>query len=248
MSVTTYGLTDVSLRLGRRSVLTNLTLSLEGRCIGLLGSNGAGKTSLLRLLATVLRPDRGRILLHGHDIVKSPAYARTRIGYVPQHFHPSGDLTGRQVLQYLGTLRQVSQLNQEVESCLEQTGLTRVAHQATGTYSGGMLRRLALAQALLTKPAVLLLDEPTAGLDPEERDRFRNLIGTWSARGHQVVISTHLLEDVSAVADKVVVIHDGRLLFAGPTESLIDREHGGGLDQAYLCLLRGASLQAGEGG
>ncbi|MBP2018776.1 ABC-2 type transport system ATP-binding protein [Symbiobacterium terraclitae] len=241
----TYELKDVSLVLGRRRVFTGLDLRCDGRVIGLLGPNGAGKTSLMRMLATILRPTRGQILLHGRDIVREPAYARPRIGYVPQHFRPPGDLTGRQVLRYLGALRSVSG-SDRIDQCLAQTGLVRAADQATGAYSGGMLRRLALAQALLTEPAVLLMDEPTAGLDPEEQDRFRTLVRGLAEGGCQVLISTHLLEEVSALADSVVVLYEGRILFAGLAAELLARTGTHRLQDAYLRLLRDPGPQGME--
>lgn len=247
MSSRGYELIGVSLKLGRTPLFTDLNLALEGACIGLLGPNGAGKTSLLRLLATIFRPTRGRIFLHGRDIGREPAYARSRIGYVPQNFRPPGDLTGKQVLRYLGGLRQVSGLNGAVDRCLAQTGLERVAHQATGTYSGGMLRRLALAQALLSEPHLLLMDEPTAGLDPEERDRFRTLVQSLMAAGRQILVSTHLLEDVAILADRVVVMNAGRIIFTGQTAELVEQTAERSLLAAYLRLLRGAASRAGEG-
>ena len=238
----TYELRDVSLTLGRKRIFSGLDLKLEGRVFALLGPNGAGKTSLMRLLATLLRPTRGQILLHGRDIVREPAYARTRIGYVPQHFRPPGDLTGRQVLQYLGALRDVVEA-ERIDRCLVQTGLSRVADQAAGAYSGGTLRRLALAQALLSDPQVLLMDEPTAGLDPEEQDRFQTLVRGLAERGAQVLISTHLLAEVSQLADTAVVLHEGRILFAGPAPDLLARTGAQRLQDAYLRLLRDPALQ-----
>ena len=221
----TYELRDVSLTLGRKRIFSGLDLKLEGRVIGLLGPNGAGKTSLI----ACWRPCSGRpggrsCCTAGTSSAsrRTPAPGSATSPALPAPGRPdraAGAPVPRGPAGRGG--------GQRIDRCLVQTGLSRWPSQAAGAYSGGALRRrLALAQALWSDPQVLLMDEPTAGLDPEEQDRFQTLVRGLAERGAQVLISTHLLAEVSQLADTAVVLHEGRILFAIPVPGLAGQDRG----------------------
>ena len=147
----------------------------KGRVVGLLGHNGAGKTTLMQMIATLCRPSRGSIRLDGEDIVRRPELMRRRLGYLPQDFGVYANLTALEVLQYFAALKGVRDIGR-IRRLLEQVNLHEHAHRQASSFSGGMRQRLGIAQALLNEPDVLVVDEPTAGLDPEERLRFRQLL------------------------------------------------------------------------
>jgi ABC-2 type transport system ATP-binding protein len=206
--------------------LRGVSLSFDRGMLGLLGPNGAGKTTFLSILTLVLEPSSGRRVYDGLDAGEArlrPAIRRL-IGYLPQDYHPLGHLTGREYLGHVARLRGLplgrKALAQRVRDLLESVGLTTAADRRSGEYSGGMKRRLGIAQALIHSPRLLIVDEPTAGLDPEERIRFRGLI-TDVAESTAVLLSTHIVEDVEATCPRLVVIGRGQLLFDGaPTELL----------------------------
>jgi len=187
---------------------------------GLLGPNGAGKTTLLRLIAALMAPTRGRILVLGQDTVQNPAHVRRSIGYVPQEYDLYPHLTGREFLHYMALLAGIPQPEQRVMELLDWAGLQRAARHRLRTYSGGMKQRLAVAQALLTEPPILILDEPTTGLDPEERRRFKEWIFDYS-RDHTVVFSSHLIEDIALLSHQVAVLRQGAVRFHGPVRDLL---------------------------
>lgn len=214
---------DLVQRAGRRSVLNGLTFSLYNGVTALLGPNGAGKTTLLRTLATVEFPISGSISLLGFDpsIRKDLGKIRTRLGYLPQtlDFYPSfsvGDF-----VRYIGLLKGVplAEIEARAKKSITEVGLSSERNTRLGALSGGMLRRAGIAQALVNDPGLLVLDEPTAGLDPRQRASFRSVIAA-AASNRTVVLSTHLIEDVVLLATQIIVMADGRILFDGSPQGL----------------------------
>ena len=211
--------------------LKGVSISLEQGMFGLLGHNGAGKTTFLSILVLALEPTSGRRVYDGLDAADRSARReiRRRIGYLPQDFAPIGHLTGREYLAHCARLREVplgrTGLRKKIAELVEAVGLERAADRRAGQYSGGMKRRLGIAQALIHSPRLLVVDEPTAGLDPEERIRFRSLI-TEVAESTTVLLSTHIVEDVEATCPRLGVIAGGRMLFDGPPTELLRRANG----------------------
>jgi ABC-2 type transport system ATP-binding protein len=204
--------------------LKGVSLSLDQGMFGLLGPNGAGKTTFLSILVLALEPSAGRRVYDGLDAAR-PALRgeiRRRIGYLPQDYHPLPHLNGEEYLFHCARLRGMNGrgLLGRVRELITSVGLADAARRPAGTYSGGMQRRLGIAQALIHSPRLLVVDEPTAGLDPEERIRFRGLISE-VAESTTVLLSTHIVEDVEATCPRLAIIGRGRLLFDGsPTEIL----------------------------
>ncbi len=211
--------------------LKGVSLRLDRGMFGLLGHNGAGKTTFLSILVLALEPSSGRRVYDGLDAAsrRTRPEIRRRIGFLPQDYHPIGHLTGREYLTHCARLREVplgrKELRRRVAELLEAVGLERAADRRAGDYSGGMQRRLGIAQALLHSPRILVVDEPTAGLDPEERIRFRSLI-TEVAESTTVLLSTHIVEDVEATCPRLGVIAGGKLLFDGAPTELMRRVAG----------------------
>lgn len=213
------------------AALADVSVSLDRGMFGLLGHNGAGKTTFLSILVLALEPTAGRRVYDGLDAARARARPaiRRRIGYLPQDYRPIGHLTGREYLLHCARLRRVPlgrrELAHRVEALLEAVGLEQAGGRRAGEYSGGMQRRLGIAQALIHAPRLLVVDEPTAGLDPEERIRFRSLV-TEVAEHTAVLLSTHIVEDVEATCPRLGVIARGRLLFDGPPGELLRRAAG----------------------
>jgi ABC-2 type transport system ATP-binding protein len=226
----TVKLTDVYKHYGTLRALDGVSFELSTGITGLLGPNGAGKTTLLRCLATVLAPNRGGIEVLGFD-PDNPTdrtEIRRRIGYFPQEPGFYRNFTCFDFIDYLAILKEHvdrAQRHAEVRRVLEVTGLSDRSTTKIRKLSGGMRRRLGLAQALLGSPEFLILDEPTAGLDPELRFRFRELV-TALAENRTVLLSTHQTEDVAAICDRVIVLDNGKILFDGTPAGLIDRASG----------------------
>ncbi|SHN46487.1 ABC transporter ATP-binding protein [Cryptosporangium aurantiacum] len=208
---------------GRTRAVDAVTLRLEPGVLGLLGPNGAGKSSLLRIAATVTRPTGGRVLFDGVDVVAHPDALRRTLGYLPQDFGVHPHLTAREFLSYLAAVKGLSARSARIRipELLELVNLTGAAKRPLGGYSGGMLRRVGIAQALLTDPRVVVVDEPTAGLDPQERVRFRTLLSDLAA-DRVVVLSTHIVSDLETVTDDVAVLVGGRLVHRGGLDRLLD--------------------------
>ncbi|MBO8195444.1 ATP-binding cassette domain-containing protein [Streptomyces oryzae] len=216
-------LIDVSkVHSGSKRSVDGITLRLGTGLLGLLGPNGAGKSSLMRIAATVTRPTSGRVLFDGMDAVARPQTLRAALGYLPQDFGVHPRLTAREFLSYLAAARGIRarQARARVSELLELVNLTQAAARPLGGYSGGMLRRVGIAQSLLSDPRVLIVDEPTAGLDPEERVRFRNLLSELAA-DRAVLLSTHIVSDVASVASHIAVLAGGRMLAHGTAEELL---------------------------
>jgi ABC-2 type transport system ATP-binding protein len=211
--------TGLEKRFGPTRALDGVDLDIEPGVTGLLGPNGAGKTTLLRILATVIAPDSGTIDLLGHrpDGAAGRLAIRRRLGYLPQEPGFHRHFTAFEFVDYLAILKEWDERrarHDEVRRVLGLVGLDDRMHTRIRQLSGGMRRRIAIAQALIGPPDLLLLDEPTAGLDPEQRLRFRELLGT-AAGGTTVVLSTHQTDDVAALCQRVLVLLDGRVHFAG---------------------------------
>ena len=200
-----------------KPALVEVDLTLRPGVTGLLGVNGAGKTTLLRVMAGGLRPSRGDAAVDGTSLYGGRRrHALSRVGYLPQHFDAPARVKVRDVLRYLGWMRglDAGAARGAADGLLEVVGLADRADAPMGSLSGGMKRRLGFAQSLIADPDVLLLDEPTTGLDPEQRAVMREVIGT-QRRSGVTVISSHLIEDVSTLADHLVVLEQGRVLFDG---------------------------------
>ena len=230
MTGSTVVIDNVAKAYGRTLALAGVTLAFAPGVTGLLGPNGAGKTTLLRILATVLSPDTGRVRLLERDpsVPAERIEIRRRLGYVPQEpgFHRS--FTAFEFTDYVAILKEMTDRrarHDEVARVLAEVGLSDVAGKRIRALSGGMRRRLALAQALLGRPELLILDEPTAGLDPEQRLRFREVISRIAERS-TVILSTHQTEDVAAVCQRVAVINEGVVRFEGSAAELAEQARG----------------------
>ena len=208
--------------------LDSFSLAAGAGVLGLLGPNGAGKTTLLSILATVTRPTAGTFLWEGQDAVHDPGAVRRVLGYLPQDFGVYEQLTAREFLAYLGRLKGIGRraLAERVAGVLELVNLHgATAGRRLGSFSGGMRQRVGIAQALLGDPRLLIVDEPTVGLDPEERVRFRNLVAE-IAHGRLVILSTHIVSDLEAVAASIAILRKGKLVATATPEELLRRAAG----------------------
>ncbi|MCW3817732.1 ABC transporter ATP-binding protein [Micromonospora sp. DR5-3] len=246
--MTTVSVEGLRVSYGKRVVLDGLDLELGPGVHGLLGPNGAGKTTLTRVLATVLRPDRGDVRLLGHRIDDHSGLrqARRRLGYLPQTFGFYPRFTVREFVEYFAWLKEMppARIPLAVDRAIERVGLLDRADDRMKQLSGGMLRRAGIAQAIVNDPRLLLLDEPTAGLDPEQRVQFRALLREVGL-DVVVLVSTHLVEDVVAACTRVSVVDGGRLVFTGLPDELIgtggDSDSGDSpIERGYTAVLRGA--------
>jgi ABC-2 type transport system ATP-binding protein len=215
---------------GRIRALNGVDLTIGPGMFGLVGPNGAGKTTLMRILAGLLRPTRGTVRVLGHDVSTLPGKRAVKalLGYLPQELGLYPDLTGREFLDYIAILKLITDAparRRQVQALLELVGLAEAADRRLKTYSGGMKRRVGIAQALLGEPKLLIVDEPTAGLDPEERVRLRNLLAEMAARC-TVILSTHIVEDVSQSCSDLAVLRDGQIVFRGHPRELMARARG----------------------
>lgn len=202
---------------GRKKVLNNVNFTTSSGMIGLLGNNGAGKTTLMNMISALTKPTRGQVLINGIDTVRSPLQVKKMIGYLPQDFNVYDDLTAIEMLDYIATLNHIGSKTlrkKKVEQVLEMVNLTGDAKEKVGTYSGGMKRRLGIGLVLIKNPQVIVVDEPTAGLDPLERIRFRTLLTTLSA-DRTILLSTHIVEDISASCDQLVFIQNHTVEYLG---------------------------------
>jgi ABC-type multidrug transport system ATPase subunit len=203
--------------------LKDFSLTIENGILGLLGPNGAGKSALMKIIATISQPTGGSIQLDGVDIVKKPNTIRSILGYLPQDFGVYPNLNAYEFLEYIAAMKGVggSNLRPRIEQLLEGVNLIEVAKKPIGTYSGGMKQRIGIAQVLLNNPKVLIFDEPTVGLDPEERVRFRNLISEL-ANDCIVILSSHIVSDIETISDEVAVMKGGLLITKGLQDVVTD--------------------------
>ena len=228
-TVVKVSLEGLSLRYGSGVLaLDSVDLEIESGLFGLLGPNGAGKTTLMRILTTLLRPTGGMARVFGHDVVRDAGQVRSMLGYLPQDFQTYGQLKAWEVLDYYAILNGMTDRKKRrarIEEVLALVGLADKRNQRASQLSGGMYRRLGVAQALLTDARLLIFDEPTAGLDPAQRVRFRNFLGELS-RDRIVLLSTHIVADIGSVCDKLAVLNHGRIEFLGKCRQLADRAEG----------------------
>jgi ABC-2 type transport system ATP-binding protein len=228
MSASMLSLESVTHRYpGGHEAVSGLSLDLGPGILGLLGPNGAGKSTLMRILATLSKPSAGRVRWQGEDIAAQPDGLRTALGYLPQDFGVYAALSAREFLAFLAAVKGLSgdKAKERVEHCLAMVGLADAADKRLGDFSGGMRQRVGIAQALLNDPQLLIVDEPTVGLDPEERMRFRHLL-TDLAGQRLVILSTHIVSDVEASATALAVMSGGKLRFHGTPEALIENAEG----------------------
>ena len=206
--------------------LKGVSLNISAGMFGLLGPNGAGKTTLMKIMATLLEPDSGTVEMNGLDLLKSPHKARQVLGYLPQEFGFYPTLTAAQTLNYFAQLKGVLDKKERralIDALLERVNLSFERNQRVGSFSGGMKQRLGIAQALIGEPELIIVDEPTAGLDPEERVRFHNLLAETASEKTVVILSTHIVSDVSNLCSQMAVIRRGEILASCTPQRAIDQ-------------------------
>ena len=214
----------------------DFTLQLEPGILGLLGPNGAGKSTLMRMLATVTRPTSGTIRFDGTDVLAAPDRLRRTLGYLPQDFGIYPHLRAAEFLEYIGALKGIPRrvLRARIRTLLDLLNLSHAQSRPLGGFSGGMRQRVGIAQALLNEPRVLIVDEPTAGLDPEERVRFRTLLREMG--GERIIIfSTHICSDVESVANRIAIVNEGVLLAHDSPARLLQAQES--LEECYLRVI-----------
>ena len=213
---------DLTKKFGNFTAVDHLTMTMTNGVYGLLGVNGAGKTTMMRMLCTLLKPTSGSITCNGKDIFEMDSEYRNLLGYLPQDFGFYPEFTVQDYLMYIASLKGVrpAVAKKRVKELISKVGLSKVANRKMKKLSGGMKRRAGIAQAMLNNPAILVLDEPTAGLDPNERIRFRNLISELSEE-RLVLLSTHIVSDIEYIANQIWLMKDGKLVRSGTSDELI---------------------------
>jgi ABC-2 type transport system ATP-binding protein len=209
--------------------LKNLNLEIPSGMFGLLGPNGAGKSTLMRILVTLMKPSSGRVTIDNLDLSKNRREIRAMLGYLPQDFSFFSKLKTYEFLDYTARLAGMKNSGQRriaVDQMLEEVGLYEARDRNANKLSGGMKRRLGIAQALINNPRIIIVDEPTTGLDPEERIRFRNLLSTISTRDVIIILSTHIVGDISSTCNSMALLNKGNLAFSGSPEQLIKEAEG----------------------
>ena len=217
---------NLTKRFGDFRAVDDMNIRITNGVYGLLGVNGAGKTTLMRMICTLLTPTSGQILCDGKDIQKMEGEYRNLLGYLPQEFGFYSEFTVKEYLLYIASLKGIRPVvaRKRVKELLDQVGLTKAANKKMKKLSGGMKRRVGIAQAILNNPKILILDEPTAGLDPSERVRFRNLISELSEE-RIVILSTHIVSDVEYIANEIWLMKNGRLVQQGSLNDVLDSMH-----------------------
>ena len=209
--------------------LKDINLEIPNGMFGLLGPNGAGKSTLMRILVTLMKPTSGKVTIDGLDLMKNRREIRSMLGYLPQDFRFFAKLKTYEFLDYtarLAGMKNKTQRSQAVERMLEEVGLFEARDRHANRLSGGMKRRLGIAQALINDPKIIIVDEPTTGLDPEERIRFRNLLSQISSRDVIIILSTHIVGDISSTCENVALLNFGQLAFTGSPEDLVKEANG----------------------
>jgi ABC-type multidrug transport system ATPase subunit len=209
--------------------LKDINLEFGTGMFGLLGPNGAGKSSLMRILVTLMKPTSGTVLVDGKDIQKIRKKLRSMLGYLPQDFRFFTSLKTWEFLDYSGSLaglRNRKERISEVDRLLDQVGLLEVRDRQANRLSGGMKRRLGIAQALIGSPRLIVVDEPTTGLDPDERIRFRNILSQLSQNDVTIILSTHIVGDISSTCQGMALLNRGELVFSGSPENLVKQAEG----------------------
>lgn len=202
--------------------LSDINLDLDSGILGLLGPNGAGKSTLMRIIATITKPTKGNVHWKGSDIAKQPNKIRMELGYLPQDFGVYPNLNADEFLQYMAAIKGVDRktAKERIEDLLAVVNLLEARKRPLGDYSGGMKQRIGVAQALLNDPGILIIDEPTVGLDPEGRVRFRYLLAELATK-RIVILSTHIVSDVEAIANDIAILNKGHLIVRSPPEELL---------------------------
>jgi len=214
---------------GGSYAIKNLNLDIPNGMFGLLGPNGAGKSTLMRILVTLMKPTNGKVYFNDLELSKNRREIRSMLGYLPQDFSFFSKLKTYEFLDYtarLSGMKNGTARRNAVDQMLEEVGLFEARDRNANKLSGGMKRRLGIAQALINDPQVIIVDEPTTGLDPEERIRFRNLLSTISTRDVIIILSTHIVGDISSTCDKMALLNRGNLAFTGSPEQLVKEAEG----------------------
>lgn len=237
MVLKTVGLTK---QFGGKTAVNDLNTTLSNGVYGLLGANGAGKTTFMRLLCNLQKPTSGRIFLNGKNIAGLGEKYRNLLGYLPQHFVYYPDFTALDFLLYVAALKGMDEKAAQKKSneLLGEVGLSAENRHKIKTFSGGMKQRLGIAQAMLNNPRILILDEPTAGLDPKERVRFRNLISAF-AKDRIVILSTHIVSDVEFIAEEIIMMKSGSIIHFGKPQEITSEING----QVWECIVPSAKAE-----
>ena len=234
-------LLDIQKKYKDKEAVRKFNYTFTNGVYGLLGENGAGKTTLMRLICGVLQPTEGSIYCDNIEIVSMGAEYRKLLGYLPQDFGYYGDFTAERFLRYMAALKALPEdyANSRIDELLDMVELKNVKKKKLKTYSGGMIRRIGIAQALLNNPEILILDEPTAGLDPKERVRFRNVISSLG-KNRMVLLSTHIVSDIDYIADRILIMKNGELIQEGTEKEITDQVEGCG----WKCIV--SEKEAGQ--
>ncbi|HYQ59297.1 MAG TPA: ABC transporter ATP-binding protein [Draconibacterium sp.] len=214
---------------GGSYAVNDLNLEIPNGMFGLLGPNGAGKSTLMRILVTLMKPTSGKVYYNDYELSKNRREIRSMLGYLPQDFSFFSKLKTSEFLDYtarLAGIKNSAARRSAVDQMLEEVGLFEVRDRNANKLSGGMKRRLGIAQALINDPQIIIVDEPTTGLDPEERIRFRNLLSNISTRDVIIILSTHIVGDISSTCDNMALLNRGKLAFAGSPEQLVNEAKG----------------------
>lgn len=223
----------------KKVILNDISVSLEPGIYGLLGANGSGKTTLMRIICGVIKANEGFVLYNGENITEKPESFRSILGFLPQDFRYYPDFTGLKFLLFIAALKGLNKSNgiKKCNELLQLVGLEGVKDKKIKKYSGGMKQRLGIAQAMINDPKVLILDEPTVGLDPKERVRFRNLISSFS-KEKIVILSTHIVSDVEYIADEILILNKGKIENRGNSETLVKEIEG----KVWECQMESTSV------
>ncbi|MGD9929050.1 MAG: ABC transporter ATP-binding protein [Mangrovibacterium sp.] len=224
MNITIEGLSKIYPN-GNRAI-HNISLEIQDGMFGLLGPNGAGKSTLMRILVTLMKPSSGKVTIDGLDLVKNRKEIRKILGYLPQDFRFFSKLTTHEFLDYAARLAGMKDSKiraSAVDRMLEEVGLFEARDRQANRLSGGMKRRLGIAQALINNPRLIIVDEPTTGLDPEERIRFRNLLSTISTKDVIIILSTHIVGDISSTCKSMALLNRGELAYSGSPDELVEQ-------------------------